>query len=183
MALVNKINFVLRSTYPHYHCILTTTARTKAYVPITISQLLFDRFYNQDKKAFVCPDCHRAVCTPECSKDKLLRQIEQEADEQEAMIAKIRQLAGAIGEKRSAARVGVDIGAVLEQWPIRLVDMSDTSIGFLCDGTLNMEAVKEIRYTQLGTEVCVPCRITRPSRASYDDTGFHFFYGAERVVT
>ena len=69
MALVNKINFIFRSTYPHFQC---NKDPSTLYKSMTLSMLLFERYFDQRENDFICPYCKENQCDPDCRKKVLV---------------------------------------------------------------------------------------------------------------
>ena len=80
-AIINKINYIFRSTYPHYHCLLDeSSCHDKLFQRITPSELIFNRYFDNVSNQFICPHCRSSNCSPSCKQRRLIAETEKKEE-------------------------------------------------------------------------------------------------------
>ena len=177
MALINKVNFVFRSTYPHYHCILDTeTADRPVFRRVTLSELMVSRFYDPANNIFVCPHCGAEECSPQCRENRLIAETENRMKREHDLLQELRKALGQ--ERRKSPRTKTQITTELDNGIIKIVDIGRDNVGFLSHTLLSLNDEREIIIPPGDREERLKLKITRPCNAD-TGTGFEYFYGAE----
>jgi hypothetical protein len=174
MELVNKINAILRSTDQSSDA---DTQQNPAR-PITISQLLFQKFYHEETNSFVCSHCHADKCTPACNEIRLILEIDRKVDEHGKKLSEIRQVLGPSIDNRIGDREAINLETELDDYPIQIVNLGACNTGFLCHMNYPLNDIKTITVKQNNSAERLTCKITRPVIAG-QHTGYQFYYGAE----
>lgn len=178
MALVNKFNLILRSTDPHGQSSDADNAQQNPVRSMTISQLLFQRFYHEEKNSFVCPYCGSDKCTSACNEIRLILALERTVDEYGKKLFEVRQVLGPTMDNRISDRVAITVETELDDHPIQIVNLGEFNAGFLCNMNYPLNDIKTITVKQNNSAERLTCRITRPVIAG-QNTGYQYFYGAE----
>jgi NTP pyrophosphatase (non-canonical NTP hydrolase) len=180
MALINKVNNIFRSTYPHYQC---RTGQEKhmdqPFEHITLSHLLLARFYDVQTDEFVCPYCKSRECSTRCRQERLMKEMEIRMRREGDLMDELRRAINQ--ERRKTPRRKVQIHTTLEGSDIDIVDLGKTNMGFLSNAKLSLNDEKNIIVNLDKVEESVTLRITRPTIADKKATGYQYFYGAEIV--
>jgi NTP pyrophosphatase (non-canonical NTP hydrolase) len=183
MTLINKINLIFRSTYPHYHCLHyewdELDINDNIFKKITISELLFNRFYNLEKGRFYCPECMSEKCSPACGAASLIGEIDAAMEKERELMHEIKTALG--HERRRYPRKPLSVKAMFENKELHIVNMSKDNIGFLSDHLFSLSDVIPITIKHKGTEEIFKAKITRPCNTDTDITGFNYFYGAKII--
>jgi NTP pyrophosphatase (non-canonical NTP hydrolase) len=181
MAIINKINFTFRSTYPHYQCVLKQDgANHTDFAFITLSELLLTRFYDKQRGTFVCPHCGLEECSPGCRQDRLIMETNEKMKRKREWMHQVDRYFDT-NERRDSPREKVERPATLEddnKARIKVVDMSKTGIGFLSDTLLPVGAKKIITLDRDNRSERITCSIARGVEADLASTGFPCFHGA-----
>ncbi len=178
MELVNKFNLILRSTDPHDQSREADNTQHNPVRAVTISQLLFQRFYHEEKNSFVCPYCGSDKCTSACNEIRLILEIERKVDEHGKKLFEVRQVLGPTIDNRIGDREAINLETELDDYPIHIVNLGACNAGFLCNMNYPLNDIKTITVKQNNIAERLTCRITRPVLAD-QNTGYQFFYGAE----
>ncbi len=178
MDLVNKLNFMMRSTDLHDQSSEADNTQQNPAGSATISQLLFQRFYHEEKNGFVCLYCGSDKCTPACNEIRLVLEIERKVDEHGKKLSEIRQVLGPAIDNRIADREAINLETELDDYPIQMVNLGACNTGFLCNMNYPLNDIKTITIKQNNIAQRLTCKITRPVIAG-QHTGYQFYYGAE----
>ncbi len=177
VALINKINCLIRATHSYYFMIDQVKNNDITYKQITISELLLNRFYDNRLDTFVCPYCASAQCSPQCRQNRLIQEIENKVRREDDLMYEIRRATGQ--ERRKCIRKLTEDRIRLGNDDIYIVDISENNMGFLSNTMLSLNEEKEIIINQKNMEECIKIKITRPAKADSKKTGFQYFHGAE----
>lgn len=90
-------------------------------------------------------------------------------------------LAGPGDERRKWYRIPIEKNAEIDNYDVKIVNMSEKNIGFLSDVELDLNERRKILITQEDSKVSLTYRITRAAQADSESTGFRKFYGGERL--
>jgi hypothetical protein len=177
MALINKANFIFRSTYPHYHCVLSQEkVPGPEFRHMTLSELMLNRFYDHQGRRFLCPHCESEKCSPQCRENRLIAETENRMKREHDLMHEVRKALGR--ERRSCPRKKTKIPANLNGHEINIVDMGKDNLGFLCNEVLSLNDEWETVIVQGDTGEWLRFRITRAAIADVKKTGFDYFCGA-----
>ena len=178
MALIGRINFIFRLTYPHYQRIHGKESPTDiTYQHMTLSELLLNRFYDIESEKFTCPHCASEECSPQCKENRLINETEKELRTEDELMHEIRKAMG--HEKRKYLRKKTQIQSTLDGKEINIVDIGKNNVGFLSNEVSALSEEKNITIEQNNAKEYLTLKITRPSNADNEVTGFKYFHGAE----
>jgi NTP pyrophosphatase (non-canonical NTP hydrolase) len=178
MALISKVNFIYRLTYPHYQRIHGKESTTDiTYQHITLSELLLNRFYDIESDKFTCPHCASEECLPQCKENRLINETENVLRREDELMHEIRKAMG--HEKRKYLRKKTQIRTTLDGKEINIVNIGKNNIGFLSNEVSARSEEKNITIEQNDAKEYLTLKITRPSDADNEVTGFKYFHGAE----
>ena len=127
---------------------------------------------------FLCKDCNHEVTVFLSNKEfEVIPKIKCPNCQSDNVQEKISEFTGQ--EKRKCRREKTNILTKFENNNLRIVNVGEHNIGFLsnCLFFLNDEGLLKIRKNY--TEQIIKFRITRPTNADRDSTGYKYFYGAE----
>jgi hypothetical protein len=178
MDLVNKFDDIVRSTDPHEQSSEADNAQQNPVRPITISQLLFQRFYHEEINSFVCPYCGSDKCTPACNEIRMILNIDRKVDAHNKKLIEVRQVLGPTIDNRIGVREAINLETELDDAPIQIVNLGACNTGFLSNMNYPFNEIKTITVKQNNSAERLTCRITRPVIAG-QNTGYQFYYGAE----
>jgi len=172
MALINKINFT------SYHCFLETRMPgDRIFKNVTLSELLFNTYFDRESNKFICPSCLSDKCTPNCRKDGLLADIDSDIKKEADLLHEIKRAIGQ--EKRKCRREKTNILTQFENNDLFIVNMGENNMGFLSDYLFSLNDEKLVTIRRNDIEQMIKFKITRPSNADRNLTGYNYFYGAE----
>jgi NTP pyrophosphatase (non-canonical NTP hydrolase) len=173
MSLIDKVNCIFRSTYPHHYCFLSEEKiPDRICKDITLSELTLNRYFETQSQRFICPYCKSDMCSPDCKQNRLINDTEIRMK----LFHEFKKTMGM--EKRRDLRECNDILGMIDNMEARIQDMGETSIGFLYNDILPLDDVKTVTIKQNDIEENILFKITRPTDAN-PNTGFVYFYGAE----
>jgi putative FmdB family regulatory protein len=127
---------------------------------------------------YICKDCNHEVTVflspkefdaklkikcPQCQSDNVLKKSSEFSGQ----------------EKRKSRREKTNILTKFEDNNLLIVNMGEHNIGFLSDYLflLNDERLLKIRKNDI--EQVIKFKITRPTNADHNSTGYKYFYGAD----
>jgi putative FmdB family regulatory protein len=127
---------------------------------------------------YICKDCNHEVTVSLSSKDfEVKSKIKCPHCQSDNVQKKISKFTG--HEKRKCRREKTNILTKFANNNLLIVNMGEHNIGFLSDYLflLNDERLLKIRKNDI--EQVIKFKITRPTNADHDSTGYKYFYGAE----
>ena len=172
MALINKINF---TSYNFF--LEKKMSGDRTFKNITLSELLFNMYFDKESNKFICPSCLSDKCTPNCRKEVLIAKVEGDIKEEANLLHEIKRAQGQ--EKRKCRREKTNILTKLENDDLLIVDMGEHNIGFLSNCMFSPDDERLVKIRKNDTEQVIKFRITRPTNADNNFTGYNYFYGAE----
>jgi hypothetical protein len=188
MASINKINLMFRAAYLHRSYPLEAT--NGEYKHITLSDLLFSRYYSQELASFYCPSCKSVMCWPACRKEGLLAATESSRRRNDDLNWRFERMLEA--EKRRLLRERVNIrGKLLKGMEeadvedgVLITDMARNDVGllvnlgFLSNHALSLNESGSVKMQSIDPEKDVTLTVRRIAQAD-PSIGFRYFYGAE----
>ncbi len=172
MALINKMNFI-----SYYRFLEKKMPSDRIFKNMTLSELLFNTYFDQEINKFICPSCFSDKCTPNCRKEGLVAEIDSDIKKEADLLHEIKRAVGQ--EKRKCRREKTNILTKLETSDLLIVNMGEHNMGFLSDYLFSLNDERLIKIRKNDTDQVIKFKITRPTNADRDSTGYKYFYGAE----
>lgn len=172
MALINKTNFI------HYQCFLEKKMPgDRIFRHETLSELLFNTYFDQESNKFICPSCLSDKCSPKCRKEGIIAEIKRDMKKKADLLHEIRRAMGQ--ERRKCRREKTNILTKIENDDLFIVNMGEHNIGFLSDYQFSLSDERLVKIRKNDSEQIIKFRITRPTNADHDSTKYRYFYGAD----